>query len=237
MKVQRLFSAVTMAQGLRWLGLLIALIAVAVAAYLWMQQVRVEQALRYKCDLPEGAQIAADCLEEVTVPVNRQFDVVTQQAAAVGRWTVHPVRSGELLHPAQLTDQQPDRFRFSSGALLPEGMHGYYMSVPGVVLNAVSAGHLLSLALADPLGDQLVVIFDKALILDKDGSGIFLGLNMAQVAAIESLFSEEMKVPEGQPAPWLVWTITQGANPDLPALAVFRMELKADVLDHAGGRP
>jgi hypothetical protein len=234
---KRLFAGtVSLAQGLRLLAIPVAGLFIAVAIYMWSQQVKVEAALRYSCALPAFEEVSAECVEEVYVPVNRKFDVVSDPAQVVGMWTVHPVGAGEMAHPSQLTADEPDRFRFTaSGESLPEGLYGYHFSVPEPVLGAVSPGRQLTLSLADSMGRQLIVVLDKVIILDEGDGGVFLGLTMDQVAAVESLIEQsQAEVPEGESPPRLVWMITQGVNPDQPPLAVYQMTLTAGAL---GGEP
>lgn len=220
-------SAVTLAQAVRWLGLALAVLCVGVAAWLWAQQVRVEPALRYKCELAAFDIVTSECLEEVSVPVNRRFEVVTSSAAVVNRWTTRPVSPGEFVHLAHLTDQDPDRFRFTtSGQELPVGTFGYYLAVPAPVLQVIQADHLLTLSLADPGVRQLGIILDQARVLEKDSAGIFLGVTMSQVAALEGLLAEiRQTTEEAQPAV-LVWTITQGDNPTFPPLYAIPLDIR-----------
>jgi hypothetical protein len=94
------------------------------------------------------------------------------------------------------------------------------------------------MSLIDRMGREMIVLFDKARILDKTEGGVFLGLTMEQVAALEGLKDEMARDEEGggtfDGALRLVWTITQGANPDLPPLAVFDMELTEGALSSRG---
>ncbi len=233
--VQRFFRSapVTLGLTLRWIGLLLAVVLTAAALFLWSQQVRMESALRYTCDLAVFTKITEECVEEVPIPVNRQFDAVTDRPGAVGAWTLHPVQKGELLHPAQLTHETPDRFRFEqSGQPLPEGQYGYYVTTPASLLAVVKPGNLLTLELADPAVQQLGTLLDKAPILEKDAGGVFLGLSLNQIAALETLAAEaraqakeQNPGPQSQPAV-LVWTLTQAANPDLPPLYAVPMNLQ-----------
>jgi hypothetical protein len=203
---------------------LIAVAGIVVAIFLWIQQVRIERAWQYASDLPTFHEITAGDLAAVFVPVNRKFEVVTDAGTVIGKWTVHPVGAGEMVHPSQITDTDPDRFRFdASGQPLPEGVHGYFMEVPEQVLAAIEHDHYLSVAMADGMSRELIVLFDKARVLEESGGGVFLGLTMSQIAAIEGL-KDDMAGGEDVPLR-LVWTITQGANPDLPPLAVFDMGL------------
>jgi len=234
MKTKLRLPQITFTRIMQLVGLLIALLLTGLALYLFVNYQRVEPALKYKRDLPAFAQVSADDLETIYVPVNRKFDVVGSNALAVGQWTVHPVSIGEMVHESQLTPDPPDRFRFTaSGAPLPEDLWAYFIAVPGQVMNVVVPGNDLTLSLTDPLTEQMIVVLDKADILDKVEDGIFLGLTMDQIAAIERLKLEQSKAEkdEGQPGgsllPELVWAVTQGANPDLPPLAVFKMELTA----------
>jgi hypothetical protein len=103
----------------------------------------------------------------------------------------------------------------------------------------VTHNEYLSMALADRMGEELIVLFDKARILDTSEGGVFLGLTMDQIAALEGLKDElatDKEEGEGTfDAPLrLVWTITQGANPDLPPLAVFDMALTEGALSSRG---
>jgi hypothetical protein len=236
MKLKR---SISVARSVRWLMAAIAVVACVVAVFLWMKQVKVESAWRYAGDLPTFHKVSEDDLEEVFVPVNRDFDAVTDKGAAVGQWTLHPVGAGEMVHPAQLTKDPPDRFRFdASGEPLPEGVYGYFVAAPGQVLGKVTHNEYLSMSLIDRMGREMIVLFDKARILDKTEGGVFLGLTMEQVAALEGLKDEMAKDEEGDGtfdgALRMVWTITQGANPDLPPLAVFDMELTEGALSSRG---
>lgn len=241
----KLTRSISVARTVRWVLVLLAILAIVVAVYLWMQQVKLEQAWRYKSDLPTFHQVTEGNLEKFYVPVNRKFDVMTDKSNVVGKWTLHPVGSGELVHPSQLTSSSPDRFRFDgSGESLPEGLHGYYMSAPEVVLGKVTHNEYLSLSMVDRMGDELIVLFSKARILEKTEGGIFLGLTMDQIAAIEGLQDEvtddretELDDESTFDGPLrLVWTITQDANPELPPLAVFDMELTEDTLSSRKGQ-
>jgi hypothetical protein len=240
-------SAFSVSRLVSVFGVVVALACLGTAIFLYLQQVRVEPVLRYKCDLLAFQPVGDDCLEEVTAPVNRKFDAVTSRPAVSGQWLVHPVAKGELVHPSQLTKTPPDRFRFTaSGEPLPEGVWGYFMSVPGEVLNIIRPRHLLTLSVADPKQQQMFVVFDKAQVLDKVGNGIFVGLTMDQMAAFERLqndirvAAEERKAQGAQGTqaatlsnaqpPEVVWAVTQGANPSLPTLSVFKMELTASAL-------
>jgi hypothetical protein len=237
MKLKR---SISVARSVRWLMALIAIVASVVAVFLWTKQVKVEKAWRYAGDLPTFHQVSEADLEEVFVPVNRRFDAVTDKATVIGKWTLHPVGQGEMVHPSQLTNDPPDRFRFdASGEPLPEGVYGYFVAAPGQVLDKVTHNEYLSMALADRMGEELIVLFDKARILDTSEGGVFLGLTMDQIAALEGLKDElatDKEEGEGTfDAPLrLVWTITQGANPDLPPLAVFDMALTEGALSSRG---
>jgi hypothetical protein len=234
----KLTRSISVARTVRWVLVLLAIAAIIVAVYLWMQQVKLEKAWRYKSSFPTFHKVGAGDLEEFYVPVNRKFDVVTNKGSVVGKWTRHPVGAGELVHPSQLTGTSPNRFRFDgSGEPLPEGMYGYHLSAPGVVLGKVRHNEYLSLSMVNRVGRELIVLFDKARILEKTEGGFFLGLTMDQIAAIEGL-QEEMASGEKDEEEdgmfagplRLVWTITQNANPDLPPLAVFNMDLTEESL-------
>lgn len=231
--MKNLSRAITLSLSLRVFGLLVAGLSAAVAGYLFIQQQRVEPALRYKCDLPAFVQITSNCLEEVSVPVNRKFEVMSSRKAIEGQWTVHSVATGEMAHSSQLTGTPPDRFRFTaSGEPLPEGVWAYFFGAPKQILGVVKPGNDLTLSLTDPLTHQLVVVLDKVDILERLEDGIFLGLTMDQIAAVERLLedAQAQNQPGDQPRPELVWVVTQGKNPDLPPLAMFKMELTKDTL-------
>ena len=221
-------SAVTLAQGMRWLGLGVALICVGVAVWLWSQQMRVEPALRYTCDFRPFEVVTAECLEDVPVPVNRRFTVVSDPAQVTGQWATRPLSAGELVYPAHVTAQSPDRFRFgASGQELPVGMVGYYLAVPEPVLAVVQPDNLLTLSLADAGVRQLGVLLDQARILEQDEGGVFLGVTLPQVAALEGLLAElRQAAEEKQEDAVLVWTITQGENTAFPALHAFPLDVR-----------
>lgn len=224
--------AVNVGNALRVAALVIGLAAVVVAVFLWRKQVRYEGAYRYGCDIPAFERVTDACLESVQVPVNRQFTVVTSAGEVVGKWTTRPVAADEMVHQSQLTASEPDRFRFhASGQELPEETWGYFIPVASEALGQVKPGQLLTLAMVDPLTEQTIVIMDKVYILEQGSGGIYVGATWEQVGAMEGL-KTEMRTDDEEDAlrPWLVWTITQGANPDLPSLAVFRTDLTADAL-------
>ena len=226
MKLNDSLRAINLGLGLRVFASITAVVALAAAVFLWSQQVRYEGAYQYACDIPAYQVVGEDCLQIVQVPVNRQFDTVTEEDRVVGLWTKRPVASGELVHSTQISVDAPDRFRFqSSGNPLPENAWGYYMPLAGEVLAAVKPGHLLTLAVVDPLTQEGIIIVDKVKVLDTGGSGVYVGAAMEQIAALEGLKAELVRDADAQP--WLVWTITQGANPDLPSLAVFSTRLTA----------
>mgnify|MGYP006302357991 FL=1 len=179
MKLKR---SISVARSVRWLMGVLALAAIVVAVYLWMQQVKVESAWRYKTNLQTFQKVSDAHLEEVHVPVNRKFDVVTDKGTVIGKWTLHPVGAGEMVHPSQVTSDPPDRFQFdASGEPLPEGVYGYFVNAPGVVLGKVTHNEYLSLSMVDRMGRELIVLFDKARILEESEGGIFLGLTMDQI--------------------------------------------------------
>jgi hypothetical protein len=230
MKISRAFN---WAGGMRVIAMVVATACLGAAVFLWLKQVKVEDAYAYTCDYPAFERVTADCLETVQVPVNRKFRTVGAEAEVVGRWTVHPVGTGEMVHPSQLSTDEPDRFRFlASGNPLPEELWGYYVPVAGDVLQAVKPGHLLTLVMVDPLSDQSIVVLDKAHILETNEGGVYVGAGMTQIAALEGLKVEltDEESTDAENAPWLVWTITQGANPDLPPLAVYSTELTSQAL-------
>lgn len=217
---------VTLSLALRWVGLGLAVVLTVAAMYLWRQQVRMEEVLRYTCDLPTFALIEDNCLERVPAPVNRKFEAVSDVGAVVGRWTTHAVRAGELVHTAHLTTASPERFRFASGEVLPEGLYGYYLAAPKPVLQVTVPGDLLTLNLADARARQLGVLLDKAPVLHADTDGIFLGLTPMQVGALEGLLAE-LRVQERESSTRVfVWLITQGANPSLPPLSAVTLDLQ-----------
>jgi hypothetical protein len=244
----KLTGAFTLARSMKVVGVIVAVAATVAAVFLWQQQVKVEPALQYKCDLAAFVQVKGDeCLDTVPVPVNRKFSTIADRADVEGQWTTHPVAKGELAHPSQLTKTPPDRFRFTaSGSPLPVGVWGHYLPVPAQVLEAVKPDNLLTLVLADGKTQQLIVIFDKATVLDKASNGVYLGLTMDQIAAAEKLNQEIAAAETSQSGksstlpPVLVetvWTISQGANPSLPPLGVFKMELSPKSLGIPAANP
>ncbi len=235
--MKAIFSAT--AQGrIRLFLIPVAIISSVIAIFLWQQQVQVDPAYVFTCNLEAVEQVTSNCINSVFVAVNRKFDVVSEPDQVIGKWTVHAVNTGELVHPSQLVDEKPDRFKFiNSGEALPEGLYGYHITVEDESLTTVSPQDLLTLSIADSMTGQLIVILDKAVILSVDETGIWVGVRLKQVAAIENLLEltqpSDVEDEEILP-PRLVWTITQGANPDLPPLIVFDMALTRDALASEG---
>lgn len=234
-----LSSAVSLAYAGRVVLVIFAVVCVATAIFLWRQQVRYETAYRYAANVATFNLITSDDVEEVQVPVDRQFEVVTELNNVVGKYALHALGAGEMAHPSQYSATPPDRFKFdASGTELPEGTWGYYLSVPPQVLSQVSARDLLTLILADPETEQTVIILDKALILHKSDGGMFVGVRQEQLSVLEGIKAELAEQADGSdaegagPAPaYLTWAISQGINPDLPPLTVFDMALNAEALD------
>lgn len=237
--------SISLARTIRLLLVPLAALSVIAAVYLWSQQVRTEPSWRWARDLPTFHRVAVDDLERVFVPVERQFTAVTDREAVVGTWTLHPVGAGEMVHPSQVTARTPHRFRFSgSGEVLPEGTHGYFLSVPPTVLDEITHRELLSLSIVDQEADELIVVADRVAILQKEEGGAWLGLSMEQVAALEALkrrvadaqaAAAEGEAADGAGGQALLWTISQRANPDLPPLAVFEMAFTAEGFDWEEG--
>lgn len=238
MKIKR---SISLARSIRLLLVPVAALSVIAAIYLWSQQVKMEASWRWARDLPPFHQVQDEDLEPVFVPVDRQFTAVTDEDAVTGSWTVRPVGAGEMVHPSHITSRTPHRFRFkASGDALPVGTYGYYLAVPQTVLDEIAHDGLLSLAIVDEVVDQLVVVADRVEILQREEGGVWLGLTMEQVAAVEAL---KRRVADAQAAASqgsqdqrgqsenILWTITQRANPDLPPLATFEMTLTAEGFD------
>ena len=243
----QLRQSISMARSIRFLLIPIAVISVIVAIYLWSQQVKVEPAWQWAGDLPTFHQVAGDDVVKAFVPVDRKFTAVTNKGAVVGKWTTHPVSTGEMVHPSQLMASTPNRFRFDgSGEELPLGTYGYYMAVPVNVLAEITHRELLSLSIIDEEADELIVVVDRVDVLQKEEGGVWLGLTMNQIASVEALKRRvETEAQEGageggegehqqsdtDQGQSVLWTITQRANPDLPPLAVFEMEFTAEGFD------
>jgi hypothetical protein len=203
------------------------LVFIAVMAYFYWLNGQTEYAYVYKTDIPAFTFISSETeqLERITVPKNRDFEVVSDPRTIVGMYVgEHPVFAGHFVRAEHLIPELPTGQRRFDQGLLPVGTTAYqiildedlgrlrevYKTSDWVNLMAIVAENEEQ---PSP-SDMGVLVFQKARALELTESGLWVALTPEQIAAYEG-WKRQPFVRAFQLA------VTQPANPDLPALSQY----------------
>jgi hypothetical protein len=213
--------------GLRSIGLVLALAAVAALGGLWWANTQTETAYVAATDVARYAQVTAEEVQKVEIPRRRAKEIAVLQSSPVGQWATVHVPAGTLLNPAMLTEVPPDR-RVIGEVLLPLGWRGYVLVVATPLSQELVPGDLVDLVLIQEEEDEGFLLLQKApllkLIRGEGQATATLALQVEQAVILDAYLAAEVEPVR----PLLL--LSQEANPDLPALTRYDLRRLAPEL-------
>jgi len=220
--------------GLRGIGLILALAAVAGLGGLWWVHTRTEVVYVAAVDLDRYTQVADEGVQKVELPRRRAEELAVLTDSPVGRWATVHVPAGTLLNPAMLTDVPPER-RVLGEVLLPVGWRGYVLVVETPLTRELLPGDLVDLVLLDEGQEEGFLLLQKVpllkLVKEEGQTRATLALQVEQAVVLDAYLSLE----EEPLRPLLL--LSQAANPDLPALTRYDLQRLAPEVFQPLGPP
>lgn len=204
--------------GVRGIGAVLALLAIAGLAGLWWANTQTETVYVAAVDIERHARVAAEDVQQVALPRRAAQEVAVLTASPAGQWTAVHVPAGTLLNPAMLTDVPPDR-RVLGEVLLPVGWRGYVLVVQTPLAQELVSGDLIDLVLVQDEADEGLLLLQKVPLLElikaEGKATATLALQVEQAVVLDAYLASEVEPVR----PLLL--LSQDANPDLPALARY----------------
>jgi hypothetical protein len=215
--------------GLRGIGIILALVAVAGLAGLWWANTRTETAYVAAVDLDRHARVGKEDVQKVEIPKRREKEIAVLKNSPVGRWATVHIPAGSLLNPAMFTDTPPER-RVIGEVLLPLGWRGYVLVVQTPLTRELLPGDLVDLVLVEEEADEGFLLLQKVPLLKlekgkKESSTVAtLALQVEQAVILDAYLAAEVEPVRP------VLLLSQEANPDLPALTRYDLRQLAPEL-------
>ena len=220
--------------GLRGIGLILALAAVAGLGGLWWVHTRTEVVYVAAVDLDRYTQVADEGVQKVELPRRRAEELAVLTDSPVGWWAAVHIPAGTLLNPAMLTDVPPER-RVLGEVLLPVGWRGYVLVVETPLTRELLPGDLVDLVLLDEGQEEGFLLLQKVpllkLVKEEGQTRATLALQVEQAVVLDAYLSLE----EETLRPLLL--LSQAANPDLPALTRYDLQCLAPEVFQPLGPP
>lgn len=203
----------------RSLVAILGVIFLAVFGWMYLQANQTEVAYVFARDIPafEFIGSAEEYLAPVTVPANRDFEVITDPREIVGKY-IGPigVRADSLVQANQLVAELPSGQRRFPEALLPVGKRAYVVEIPkslAGIFNESDYIDLMAVVNEDGLptpDDRAVLLFQKVRTLGVINDKFTVAFSIEQIAAYEGW----------KMVPGVTFTaaISQDANGDFPPL-------------------
>lgn len=208
--------------GIRAIFFFIVLSMIGAGVYLFYLSTQVETAYVFAKDLDRYTFIennSEDFLRRVTIPQHRDFEVITNPAEIVGKFTDQPVYSGQLIQGAMLIDELPDGRRLFPRGLLPEGTEAYPIAVPeniGAIFAESDLVNIYALLILNEVPspeDIGILLFQKVTSLGVIDGNFVVALSPEQIMAYEGWQRRE--------GVSFTASISQEANWDYPPLQAF----------------
>ena len=203
----------------RSLVAILGVIFLAVFGWMYLQANQTEIAYVFARDIPafEFIGSAEGNLRAVTVPANREFEVITDPREIVGQY-IGPVgvTADGLVQPNQLVSELPSGQRSFPEALLPIGKRAYVVEIPEALTGVFETSDYIDLvAIVNEDGlptpdDRAVLLFQKIRTLGIIEDKFTVAFSIDQIAAYEGWKSI--------PGVTFSAAISQEANGDFPPL-------------------
>jgi len=232
---------------IRQLALLLALLCLAAAGGLYYQTQRFETGYIFASDLAQYVPVSEADLQPITVPLSRDYPILTDKGSIVGQYTRQAVYAGQPAQTALLSASLPSGQRSFPAGLLPVDTRAYPVEIPANIAGTFQIEDQLDLFLLLPEADgtgrllpesRMVVVFQKVPFLGEVTGKYFVALTLEQIAAYEGIKSWASLQETAQ----FTAAITQPANGDVPPLYEISMQpadasLFGSLTAKPGGRP
>jgi hypothetical protein len=220
--------------GLRGIGIILALVAVAALGGLWWANTQTETCYVAAVDLPRYARVSPESVTQIELPKRRAQEITVLRSSPEGRWATVHVPAGTLLNAAMFTGTPPDR-RVIGEVLLPVGWRGYVLVVQTPLTRELVPGDLVDLVLIQDEQDEGFLLLQKAPLLkltkEEGQTTATLALQVEQAVVLDAYLASEV-----EPVRSLL-LLSQDANPDLPPLTRYDLRWFAPELFEPQGPP
>lgn len=204
--------------GLRGVGIILALAAVSALGGLWWANTRTEMVYVAAIDLPRYAQVIDEGITRVELPKRRAQEIAVLHSSPAGQWAMVHIPAGTLLNPAMFIDVPPDR-RVLGEVLLPIGWRGYVLVIQTPLTQELVPGDLVDLVLIRDNADEGLLLLQKVPLLKLERKSeqtvATLALQVEQAVILDAYLASQTEPVR------LLLLLSQGANPDLPALTRY----------------